>query len=359
MIFYPTTQCPNFDIYPVPKSNPDSMSCVVKVGCRRCEVCNAERMEQKQMKWRSRIREMMLHYEKNGDRVVFCTFTVHDDDVEMFGMVDDEWQSGKASMLGDDNPPMTAEQKRYNLLKSRLSKMFNATKMAVSRWYDTTTPSDLIKYWAVLEHGEKTGRLHAHVFFFVDKSVVWSPLWTWMSAYYTKRYLAYILDAKLVVGARMAANYATKYAVKQIGLKSDRMLSSQFGWVSFMEEVKKEWLGIEKGADGIRRWEAVAVPDLSEKDAIRVLNGNVVRAVELINQYKVVGTLEVDKPVLHPYGASVLKMEGDLCEENEGEIGISTIRHTLIFLPENYGLQRLRRLGLEKLSREFERVRDL
>lgn len=346
MIFYPTTACPNFDVYPVPKQRADAMSCYVKVGCRRCAVCEQERLEQKQSKWRNRLREMILHYQSNGDRVIFCTFTVHDDDKELWSF--------------EDGDGMTAEQKQYDCLKGRLSKMFNATKMVVSRWYDTKRPSELLKYWAVLEYGEKTGRLHAHVFFFVDKSVAWQGLWAWMTAYWTDRYLAYILHSKLVSNASMAAAYATKYAVKQVGYNRDRMLSSQFGWERFMKEVKKVWLGIEKDVEGIRKWEVVQRPDISERDALRVLNGDVEGAIKLVDQYKVVGRLVVDRPVLHPFAGCILQYEGDfLCEENVDETEMLTMPPTLMFLPANYGLQRLRQLGLGRLSREFELSRDL
>ena len=331
-VFYPTTQCEHYDIYPVPREIASSTPAYVKVGCRRCVTCQKEIAEAKQKKWRSRIREMILHYQQQGDRVVFATFTMHDDQLM-------------------DLPEF----------KQALSKLFNHMRVHLGRKYDTMTPAKLVKYWVVLEYGEQTNRLHAHVFFFVDKSVTWKPLWAFLQEKWTAANKAWIFHSRLVSTAAMAANYATKYAVKQIGWNRDRMMSSQFGWESFMEEVKRKWLGIAEGEDGVEVWEAYRVPDVDAKDALRILDGDVTKAVEWIDtHFQYAGVIQVDKPVLHPFAACPVRIEGDLlCEEKEGEIETLTIQPSLVFRPAGFGLQRFFQSVSGKLSQVYERARDL
>ena len=325
MIFYPTTKCPDATPYPIPRCSPVSRQAYVLVGCRCCDVCQKERIEEKQRLWRSRLMAMISHYQVSDGRVVFGTFTVHDDDYP-----------------------------DYEELKARLSKMFNAFRTRNDRVYGR----DLrVRYWAVLEYGSQTNRIHAHVFFFVPKEIEWSDMWKWLTDYWTERYKAYIFDSRLVQGTSMAAAYATKYGSKTLGYKNDRTLSSQFGWKSFMEEVKKEWLGIAKEARGVSVWLAVDVPDVARIAHDINAAGIAGRSdkVYLQNKYapKVVGRMRMDKPVLHPFGACPIYMEGDInsCVENDAGIEILTMRDSLVWVPVGFDLSRLRRSELVKLWR--------
>lgn len=311
MIVYPTTACPEARLYPVPMRSTKAIPCYVKVGCRNCTVCDAEKVQAKQLKWRSRIREMILHYQSNGDRVVFATLTVHD-----------------------------ADYPSYEELKSRLSKLFNAMRRRFG--------SAGVKYWCVLEEGAKTKRLHAHVFFFVKKEFSWYPIWEWIQDYWTTRYKAYILHTRVVTSASMAAAYATKYAVKQIGYKRDRMMSSQFGWVSFMEGRRRQWLGLDEETEGVDTWLAVSLPDVEEE----VVRSNVVGAVNLkrfVGSVKIAGRIWTDRKALHPYASCITQMEGELCEESEEGTDPPRYLHSYMWVPDISKWQQLIQLGSERL----------
>lgn len=331
-IFYPTTQCEDFNIFRVPTATADSIPAYVKVGCRRCDICYEEIAQQKAKKWRSRLLEMMRYYDLQGHRVLFATLTVHDKDYPT-----------------------------HHELKDRLSKMFNAYRERLRRRGD----AGKIKYWAVLEYGEKSGRIHAHIFFFVDRDIDWSPEWSWMTAYWEERYIAWKHDCSLV-RSTSAASYATKYGSKNIGHNRDRIMSSQFGWAKFMEERRKAWLGIEKDQEGVCEWLAIIRPD---PDAVKRLVheirstglsvGTVRRAKDkLKGMFKVVGRIEVDKPVLHPFKACPYIISEEvlsICEASDDETGVWTLPASLMYLPASVKWASLIRSELVKLWLAVER----
>lgn len=326
VIFYPTTSCKQALVFPVPRRSPKSIEAYVKVGCRTCNICQKEILQAKQAKWRSRLREMILHYQEEGHRVVFTTFTVHDEDMP-----------------------------DYKMMKDRLGGMFKAFRIRLGRIFGDTT---CVKYWAVLEYGELTNRLHAHVFFFIDKRVQWSVQWRWLKEYWTERYKAYILHSRLVVGHKMAAGYATKYGVKQVGFKRDRVMSSQFGWINFMERRRKRWLGIGEDVDGVTEWVALRDPDVDR--VIAGVGGGASISV-LVDEYKdgleVVGKWVTDKPVLHPFAACPVYVSEEIfkCGESKGVTGVLTIPDYLRWVPGTVNLLQQRQYVSEKLLRVLKR----
>ncbi len=336
-VVYPTTKCQSPDLFPVPRRTSDSTTSFVKVGCRQCEVCAEEKLEAKRYKWKSRLMEMILHWQAKGDRVVFCTFTVHDDDYP-----------------------------DYEELKVRLSKMMHALRTWCSRRYGD---SQKVKYWHVLEFGKKSGRIHAHSFFFVPKDVSWTQdVWPWLCAYWTQRFKAYILHSKLVTGSAMAVNYATKYGTKQTGHNRDRMLSSQFGWVTFMEEAKKRWLGLPEGSNGATSWLAVSV---KKEEALKraVKREDVATAVARVEglNYEVVGRIRTDRPVLHPYAACWMKSHSDTVEflecyseklNLEGCVQ-SVMEDSFVWVPATAKLLQRLRLRSAKRLQDVVRLLDL
>lgn len=326
IVFYPTTQCENYSVFPIPSRKPDSLESYVKVGCRHCSVCDAERIEMKRKKWRSRLFEMCMYYQENGDRVVFSTFTVHDSDYP-----------------------------DYVELKSRLKKLTHAMRSRLLREYGD---SRIVKYWFVLEHGKKTGRIHAHALFFVDKSVEWKPLWAWMKEYWTKRYDAYIFDSKLVVGTKMAINYCTKYGTKQTGYRSDRTLTSQFGWIKFMDGRKKTWLGLSQDSEGAESLFAFRLLGKRRMDdALRRDDG--VAAVDAFRKLRVqvLGEVDFDRPVLHPFSGCIIdnykwrNFKCNLERLNQGDTETHLIPDSLIWVCGKSKLSELIHLHSAKLLR--------
>ena len=329
---YPTTECEDYRLIRLPRYHRQSEETFLKVGCRRCSVCDEEKMEAKQKKWSSRLREMMLYYQENGDRVLFKTFTVHD------------------YMYPD-----------YKMLKEWLGQTMNALRIRANRAHG----KGCLKYWIVLEYGEQTGRIHAHAFFFLKKEVVWAPLHRWLNDYWTGHYRAYVENTKVVNNARMAANYATKYAVKQIGYNRDRMMSSHFGWTEFMKERRKQWLGLEGTEDGCAVWVALEVPDVDEAAAAASTGdvGLIKRAMlKFMNGFRKVGTLRLDRDVLHPFQASVLDYRGDICDwarsKNEGT-GMSIMKDTLVWVPDIAKLGYIIQLRSARLWQVFVREAGL
>ena len=330
-IVYPTTKCESSRLIRLPRYHEESEETFLKIGCRHCLVCEEERREAKQKKWSSRLREMMLYYQESGDRVLFKTFTVHD------------------YMYPD-----------YKMLKEWLGQTMNALRIRANRAHG----KGCLKYWIVLEYGEQTGRIHAHAFFFLKKDVVWAPLHRWLNNYWTGHYQAYVESTKVVNNARMAANYATKYAIKQIGYNRDRMMSSQFGWTEFMEERRKQWLGLED-VDGCAVWVGLEVPDMDEA-AAAASTGDVglIKRAMLNFQcgFRKVGTLRLDRDVLHPFQASVLDFRGAICDWeklSKERTGMWTVKDTLVWVPDTAKLGSIIQLRLERLWQAFVREHGL
>ena len=358
-IVYPTTECPEPHLYPVPRKSPHSVQAYVKVGCRSCEVCDEEKLKRKQDKWIERIRSMILYYQENGNRVVFLTLTLHNEDLYEHGWISrPDLPPGRVLNLSP-----TQRQECFDLLKKRLSVMWNALRMQVKRKYGTEVAADL-KYWNVMELGGETKRPHAHVFLFLPKEIVYEPVWTWIKTYWKERYKAYILHSRLVDSAPLASWYASKYAVKQIGRKYDRVSGSQFGWVKFMERRKKAWLGLEDSSNGAVAWAAFRVEESSVRDALA--RNDIVGSLNALGRVKIekIGKVDTDKPCLHPFGACWkdnrnLRRFLDTCnleKLNQEECDLLTITPSLIWLPDTVRSLQLLQLQLERLSAEVERL---
>ena len=344
-IIYPTSRCKSYNLIPVPRRSETSEDCYVRVGCNSCDICIEEKIARKAEKWKHRIHAMIEHYQENNDRVLFHTFTVHDE------------------MMPD-----------YFQLKGWLSQTFNALRVRINR----KEGKDKFKYWCVLEKGSTTGRLHAHAFFFVDKSVAWEPHMRWLNAYWEERYKAYISHTRVVSSASMAASYATKYAVKQVGYFNDRMLTSKFGWANFMEAKKRKWLGLED-VEGCQNWVVLDLPQVDEEverlgsapdvgEINRVLK-KFIRALD-----NPVGRVRIDRPVLHPFSGCFETWSGDIFnvatkEEKEWQENSMKsnrahrvtwiLKDSLVFLPDNARFGVRTRSHLEKLLRVLGRRFDL
>lgn len=320
--FYPTTACLDYSVYPVPKSVPESYQGYVKVGCRRCQVCDDERREQKRLKWQNRLIAYSQDWMEQGNRVVFFTLTVHDDDYP----TEDE-------------------------LKERLKRLFKAHGMRCKRLY-----GERIKYWCVMERGDKTNRLHAHILFFVPKEVrVWSVEKWWIVNYWKERYKAFVFDSQGLHSSSIVS-YVTKYCSKDQGWNNSRLCVSQFGWDKFMEVHKKKWLGIEEDAEGVTQWVAVHVERMDAEEAKVIARGQGIEGViDKILDYKVVGRVETDKACLHPYAAcflhhSFIVKEKFLCVEKDDETEVLSILGSIVWVPAICVQERLSLLELEKHS---------
>lgn len=324
---YPLTQCKDSTLYPIPRASVKSHKAYVKVGCRVCSVCESERQEQKSTKWCNRLRAMIQHYQSNGDRVVFATLTVHDKDY-----------------------PDYAQMKTW--LKALFHRMRNHSK------------NFQFKYWAVIEYGAETGRIHAHVFFFLPKAQSWKELEEYIRASWQGTTGAYIFHSRLVDTKRMAANYATKYASKGgLAYKNDRIMGSRFGWVAFMEEVRRKWLG-SKNAEGFQDWVAYQKLDIEKLVAAARVQPDQVIAENAINNFTPVMWMRTDKPVLHPFGACPLTLlsndrEDSSCKMNQDATGLFHIPAQLTWLPATFDLLPLHQLEWAKLSRALKETHGL
>ena len=332
MIFYPLTECPDSAVYPVPRSTPQSHPAYVKVGCRRCDICMEEQVAAKQAKWGSRLRERMLYQMEQGDRTVFITLTVHDDDYP-----------------------------EYPEMKKRISKLMNALRMVFLRTYSREV-ADQFKYWSVLEFGAEHGRLHAHLFLFLPKEVVWAPHWAWIHSYWRERYKAYIHHCRLVSSIGLAVWYSVEYATKQFGRGYDRMQSSQFGWMEFMEVRKKQWLGIPQDSEGVAEWAAFRISPaladaLKREDVVAVIKA--AGDKDLIHH---VGQVTLEEPALHPFSKCWTKFKFDMedfkCSSEKLNLvadEVIDIPHSLLWVPVTVKLQQLVQLRLAKLSLAVQR----
>ena len=264
------------------------------VGCskRWCESCNQERKERKRAKWAGRLREMINWWSAEGGRVVFKTLTVH-----------------------DNQYPNGHEQLREWL--QRLLKRLRADR----RGFD-------FKYWAITEEGTQTGRLHAHLFFFLPKSQEFRIINDVIDVYWEAAHDAYISHYRPVDSGKAAAGYATKYATKAIGL---RVLSSKFGWDGFMKRRRSEWLGLEGGVKGVSRW---VVVDETERN--RTLQGaSRLSPAELsstVTDFTVIANVVCATPTLSPLN----QVEGGLkvCGVKGERIGMLTMSGSRRLLPE-------------------------
>lgn len=359
-IVYPTTECPDYSLYPIPKRSDKAVTTYVKVGCRHCSLCDDERLKQKQDKWVNRIREMILHYQECGDRVVFLTMTLSNQDLFDQGFIHrPDLPKGTVLNLSDEDTKAV-----FQLLKDRLSRMFNSMRMVLKPKYGKVVVKRL-KYWNVMELGGDTKRPHAHVFLFLPKEIVYAPLWDWIKTYWRERFGAYILHSRLVNSAMLASWYASKYACKQIGWKYDRQSGSQFGWEKFMEEVKKKWLSLPEGSVGATSWVAVRLKVDSVERA--VVRGDVLDALRgLVDaDVEIVCRVDVDRPVLHPFGGCFIdnhkwrKYKCNLEKLNPAVCEQLTIMHSLVWVPDTPRSLPLLQQRLEKLSREVEQLLNL
>ena len=265
------------------------------VGCskRWCEVCQEEKKIRKRAKWSARLREMINWWSEHGGRVVFKTLTVH-----------------------DNQYPLGHEQLREWL--QRLFKRLRADRRGFQ-----------FKYWAITEKGGGTDRLHAHVFFFLPKIQEYRIINDVIDFYWESAHDAYITHHRPVDSGKAAANYATKYATKAIGL---RVLSSKFGWDAFMQKRRSAWLGIDgEDGGGVTRWVVV-----DETERARTLQGVSRRSpAELsstVTDFTVIARVVAATPTQSP----LKQVEGgiEICEENGERTGMLIMSGSRRLIPE-------------------------
>lgn len=257
------------------------------VGCYRCSVCEQEKAERKRNKWRNRLSCMIDWWSQHEGSVVFKTLTCHDLDYP-------------------DNE---------EVLRGWLRNLFK-----LLRWHKFE-----FKYWAVVERGSKTDRLHAHVLFFLTKGQKFGIINDVMDVYWQKHHKAYITHHRPVSSGAMGANYAAKYSAKAVGL---RVMSSQFGWAAFMKERRREWFGIPEG--GVKRWLLV-----DEGERHKALQGSEQlspeHAFESMVNFTVVGYAvsgrSTDNPLRECGGLKI-------CGVNEERIETLTLTPSVGLIPE-------------------------
>lgn len=286
------TKCPDaFPVYSKREVYPGFRRQAWVVGCskRYCEVCNQEKRERKKAKWASRLRLMIDWWSANEGTVVFKTLTVHDRDYP------------------DGHPELRKwVQKLLRRLRTKTEFRF--------------------KYWFITEEGSKTGRLHAHLFFFLQKGQKFGIINDVMDKYWQRHHLAYVSHHRPVDSGKMAANYAAKYGTKAIGL---RTCNSRFGWIDFMNKRRSEWLGIDEG--GERRWVVV-----DEEEALRSQQGVLRRSPGELSRtlvdFTVFAVVDAGTPTLSPLKA----VEGGLklCGVKGEPIAMLTMSASKRLLPE-------------------------
>lgn len=266
------TKCPNeLVMYSPTLPKPGFRRQAWIVGCSRCDVCREERKERKRLKWRSRLSAMIDWWSANEGTVVFKTLTCHDMDYP-------------------DN---------YEVLRGWLQLLFKRLRRNGFRF----------KYWAIAERGSKTGRLHAHILFFLQKGQKYAIINDVMDTYWKKHHLAYVTHHRPVSSGAMGAAYAAKYATKAIGL---RTMSSQFGWTAFMRQRRQEFYGIEGGT---RQWLLI-----DEEERHKVLQGSEQlspsQGYESMVNFTIVGYVEsgrlTDNPLRECGGLNICGVNGEL-----------------------------------------------
>ena len=277
-----------FTVYALSKPKPGFRRQAWIVGCGKCGICEDEKKERKRVKWRQRLTTMIDWWSEHEGTVVFKTLTCHDMDYP-------------------DNE---------ETLRSWLQKLFKRLRKAEFGF----------KYWAIVERGSRTGRLHAHVLFFLTKGQDYSSMEELMNAYWKKHHKAYVTHHRPVSSGAMAANYAAKYSTKAIGL---RTMSSQFGWTEFMRKRRAEFYGIEGGTN---KWLLV-----DEDERLKTLQGaerlSPVAAFESMANFTVVAHVEsgrlTDSPLRDCGGLRVS------CAENGEPIETLTLTASARLIPGN------------------------
>ena len=260
-------------MYPSQPPRPGFRCQVWHVGCHRCDVCLEEAKERKRLKWLGRLSAMIDWWSVNEGKVVFKTLTCHDMDYP-------------------DNEVT---------LRYWLQKLFMRLRKEKFRF----------KYWAIVEKGSKTGRLHAHVLFFLQKGQKYGIINDVMDTYWKKHHVAWVTHHRPVSSGVMAAVYAAKYATKAVGL---RTMSSQFGWKLFMSQRRQEFYGIQGGT---RKWLLVD-EDARHKTRQGSEQLSPVAAFESMANFTIAAYVEsgrlTDNPLRECGGLNVCAVNGELIE---------------------------------------------
>ena len=299
------------------------------VGCGGCAICWKEKVVKRRAKWKKRLLLYTRWFMENNNSALFATFTLHDDNYLKL----DEMREVFRKMM------MRLRRVGFKV------KYFCAHEYAPPR----RNPNNPV--------AEEQGRLHLHVFFFLDKSnpkdynisvtgergkgetrrmstgMYSSMIWE-MRRYWTRETLAYVLDFQTTVTPQKAAAYVTKYMIKDFykvdGQETKRIQSSQFGWVKFIEERDKEWHGIS--------------PE-GEKDFVQIeFNPNPLRRNEYTVKGRVIASAEVSN-VYKAWQVQIYEEDTLTCVQND------ECTEVLNTMPVFISLQALRmaRLGLSRL----------